>query len=436
MVSVKGETYTTPLHQRHPPVKTAKVKKPYPEYPLFAHASNQWAKKIKGRMWYFGTLDDPTAALAKYDEQIHEIQAGRDPRRTRKQISAAELSVYDMCNLYLARQQARIKSGEVSNRHFSDCFRSCKLITDYFGKFQSASALKVADFTAFRESFPSTWGPTKVSLEISRVKACFKWASDSELIPALPKFGPDFKRTSGSVGRRDQQQRQAARGGKLDFSADEIQKLLKASTGWLHACILLGINGGMGNADCGRLSTKFLDLDSGWYDLPRHKTGVPRKFQLWPETIAAIRTAMAERPIAKDDTHDDLCFMTSRGKPIWLESTSLKGSTGFRDSVTKAFTALCASCGVSRKQRGFYSLRRTFETVAGGSKDQVAVDVVMGHSDHSMAAVYRHRIDDQRLIDVGQFVHDWLFPKAAAKKSAKAAAKKPAKTKAKAASAE
>ena len=86
-------------------MKTAKVKKPYPEYPLFAHASNQWAKKIKGRMWYFGTLDDPDAALAKYDDQIHEIQAGRDPRRTKKQISAAELSVYDMCNLYLARQQ-------------------------------------------------------------------------------------------------------------------------------------------------------------------------------------------------------------------------------------------------------------------------------------------------------------------------------------------
>ena len=98
-------------------MKTAKVKKPYPEYPLFAHASNQWAKKIKGRMWYFGTLDDPDAALAKYDEQVHEIQAGRDPRRTKKQISAAELSVYEMCNLYLARQQTRIKLGEVSNRH-------------------------------------------------------------------------------------------------------------------------------------------------------------------------------------------------------------------------------------------------------------------------------------------------------------------------------
>ena len=138
-------------------MKTAKVKKPYPEYPLFAHASNQWAKKIKGRMWYFGTLDDHVAALDKYNDQIHDIQAGRDPRRTKKQISAAELSVHDMTNLYLARQEARIKTGEVGRRHFSDCFQSCKLLTDYFGKFQSASTLKSADFQAFRASFPETW---------------------------------------------------------------------------------------------------------------------------------------------------------------------------------------------------------------------------------------------------------------------------------------
>jgi integrase len=153
---------------------------------------------------------------------------------------------------------------------------------------------------------------------------------------------------------------------------------------------------------------------------------VDRRFQLWPETIKAIRAAMLERPIAKNDEHEDLCFLTSRGMPIWFESSNTK-SSGFRDSVSKAFTALCSTCGVARSQRGFYSLRRTFETVAGDSKDQVAVDVVMGHTDSSMAGVYRQGLEDQRLIDVGKHVRNWLFPPKAKKKPAKKAAKKASK---------
>ena len=52
-----------------------------------------------------------------------------------------------------------------------------------------------------------------------------------------------------------------------------------------------------------------------------------------------------------------------------------------------------------------------FETAAGNtSRDQVAIDAIMGHVDSSMAANYRHGIDDQRLRDVVDAVRSWLWP--------------------------
>ena len=65
--------------------------------------------------------------------------------------------------------------------------------------------------------------------------------------------------------------------------------------------------------------------------------------------------------------------------------------------------------GTAMPGRNFYALRHGLETVGGESKDQVAVDAIMGHADSSMASVYRERISDERLRAVTDVVHRWLF---------------------------
>ena len=170
-------------------------------------------RRPKERQWFFGIWSDPDVALAKYLDEVDEIQAGRDLRKTG--VVGSELTAGDMCSLFLERQERRIIIGEVSRRHFTDNLRSCRLLVDYLGKLTRAASLRAADFPAFKAAFPSTWGPEKAGNEIQRIRICFKGALESDLIPALPNFGPDFRKPSRTVRRRDQQQRQAERGGNV-----------------------------------------------------------------------------------------------------------------------------------------------------------------------------------------------------------------------------
>ena len=154
-------------------LKTIVPGKPYQEFPMFPHASGQWAKKIKGKMWYFGTWEDHDGALKKYNDCIHEIHAGRNPGRSGvAQVYSDTLSVFDLCNLSLERQQSRVETGTVSNRHFSDCLKSCRFVVDHTGKFMCAAALRAADFQNLRAAFPATWGQRRQEPRFSEFARC------------------------------------------------------------------------------------------------------------------------------------------------------------------------------------------------------------------------------------------------------------------------
>src|ERR1019366_7894426 len=56
-------------------------KKPNADSPLFPHHNGQWAKKIKGKLHYFGTWDNPQCALDKWLDERDDLLAGRVPRK-------------------------------------------------------------------------------------------------------------------------------------------------------------------------------------------------------------------------------------------------------------------------------------------------------------------------------------------------------------------
>ena len=78
------------------------------------------------------------------------------------------------------------------------------------------------------------------------------------------------------------------------------------------------------------------------------------------------------------------------------------------DSVAQESGKVLRNISIDGK-RNFYALRHTFETIGGESRDQVAVNSIMGHVDSSMAGLSRERISDEHLTAVVTTVRAWLF---------------------------
>jgi integrase len=216
------------------------------------------------------------------------------------------------------------------------------------------------------------------------------------MIPSTLDYEDDLRKPSKKV-MRDHKNKM----GKKLLEADQIRSLIDAAPLQLKAMILLGINCGFGNHDCGALPHSAIGLDSAWIDFPRPKTAVDRSCSLWQETVEALRQVLEERtePRRKDD--QGLVFIKSNGRP-WVVNERA-------NSISIATASLMKKVGCHRPGILFYVLRHTFATVASGVRDQIAVNHCMGHSDGHISATYREEIDPTRIRAVADFVHDWLF---------------------------
>jgi integrase len=276
------------------------------------------------------------------------------------------------------------------------------------GKARRVDDLDPDDFAALRNRLAKKWGPHRVGKTIQCVRCAFKHALDAGLVAAPVRFGPGFKRPSAKVLRLHR-----AKQGPNLFTAAAVRAFVEGALvvgkdgpelvqagAQLKAMILLGVNCGFGNSDCGNLPLTALNLDAAMIDYPRPKTGIPRRCPLWSETVAALRETLAVRKEPKDPADAGLVFVTKYGGS-WARDDDPA-------TITKEFRKLLDALGINGR-RNFYALRHTFRTVADGAKDQPAADYIMGHEVPHMSTVYREGIDDTRLKAIADHVRKWLF---------------------------
>jgi hypothetical protein len=113
------------------PVKVAKRKpaKPHADYPFYAHASDKWAKKIRGVTRFFGPWDDLDGSLGRWFDQKDDLLAGRTPRVQRE-----GLTIRDLINRFLTDKKLLLDTRELSPSTWSDYYATCDRLCTFFSR--------------------------------------------------------------------------------------------------------------------------------------------------------------------------------------------------------------------------------------------------------------------------------------------------------------
>lgn len=360
-----------------------KPDKPYPTFPLYAHGSGQWAKKILGKTHYFGAWDDPEGALDHYQAVKDDLHAGRSPR------PRGTVDLLTLCNEFAYSKRLDWERGELKKVSYLGCKSICEKTLASLGRTLDVESMQASDFAKLRSDLgKDTDSPVTLKNRVTGARMLFKWAFDSGLIPNQLPYLKALKKPSEALLRKAK-----AEGPVKLFTATEIDEIIRQADGFMKPCLYLAINGGYGNRDVCEL--KWEHIKGEWVAMPRSKNYMSRRVWLWPETRKALAEWKAIAPIS------DHVVCQPNGKPHGTKGHSTPISRLFQELMTKKV----------RAGRGFYAIRHTFRTVADDTNDQVAIAVMMGHADKSISATYREKIKPERIKAVASYVRDWLLAK-------------------------
>lgn len=351
-----------------------KRKKRSDKFPLTLHPTGQYCKKIRGKLYYFGS--DKQRAFQRYVEQAANLHTGK-PLTSKSSDDSTCLK--DVCNLYLEHQHARVEAGEIKLRQVYDQTTLLRDFVCHIGTSARLSEISTIDLQNYRRHLIRQGkSAARINNYIGSFKAMFNWAMENELISTVPNLSAIKKLPRSKTP-------------KPTFAPDEIMKLLDHASVRMKAMIWLGLNCGLGCTDCAELLWENVDLDGGRISYPRTKTGVDRNLPLWKETVNSLK--------ALPRTNKRV-FNTKQGHKVvrLVERRDAEGVAKVVkcDNVSREFAELTKRTGV-RKEKGvgFYTLRRTAATLAARSGDPFAVQRLLGHADLKMATTYVQDVSEQ-----------------------------------------
>lgn len=381
-----------------------------------------WVRRINGKpKWICGVGVAPTrdAADDYYTEHFAEfwVEPPAPPPT-----DARDMLIKDLANLFLNRKRQRI--GQTMRGITKGTYDEYESALQDFCQHKPAKRAIVVGNLAYRGITPDDFGSYHASLGqrfgvdrqkkyVISVRSMFKMCAQPPARLPLPDYGDQFPLPSRADMRRARKKSKEKHGAKL-FEVEEIRDQLNGrkrsaeemkaekerrkngirglskkiehqiagANVTMRAMILAAINAGFGNTDLAELpmSDAKRAIEKEWISYARGKTGADRLAWLWPETREAWKAYLAVRPSPAREKFANVFFLTSSGLPYVDDD---------KDQIALRYDALMARLRQNRdaegnrthRGRNFYSLRRTYRSIAAEIGKELLIDLTMGHAD-------------------------------------------------------
>ena len=218
-----------------------KPKTPYAEFPLTPHASGKWAKKIRGKLHYFGNWarrlegvlipiegeNGWKPALDEYMKVADALHTGRTPR---KEADKDGFAIKDLCNHFLTAKKRKMDAGELTSMMFYDYKFATDFLVEHFGGNRLVDDLSAEDFGTLRAAMAKKWGPVRLTNCITRIRSVFKYGFENGHMERPVRYGSEFDKPSASTLRRHKA-KQPAQDARTERDSHATRECFRADEG-------------------------------------------------------------------------------------------------------------------------------------------------------------------------------------------------------------
>lgn len=121
-------------------MKTLKRKTRSDKFPLTLHPTGQYCKKIKGKIYYFGS--DKKEALQKYLDQAAYLHGHQENLH---RPTNGNMTLKRLCDMYLNYQYSKVQANDLTASHHNEQIGSLSKLMAFLGQNTDVNKISTLD---------------------------------------------------------------------------------------------------------------------------------------------------------------------------------------------------------------------------------------------------------------------------------------------------